>query len=667
MAIKSAARSGSRSAERSGERVPHRKRRETGVVINRAYVREFFRLEDSKQENRVLDFIMDHLSPKEFKHDSFICRAGERANAMYFIEAGVVNALGAGGEPINELQAGQYFGEYAALTGDKRMADIRARGTVKVFEFNKKALDALIRMYPKIYGLFLQSVYSQATNQYRNLVRILNQRRGLGTGRQKKISPTSLFINYSIVFLVFFNLLIWAPPPQNMHLHPVWMCSPILFLVTYMVITRRALESLVLAVMYIALLLARFDFVNFFAGHIVSALADTPDLIVMVVLMGSLTKLFSASGSINALKQIAKERIKSGKGTLFAAFCAMILISIDEYLMILINGACFTPLSDQKKIPREKSSLVLGMSPMALCIINPLSLTGIYLTGIIAGSGGDKDLFIQGIQFNFAAIAAVIFMLAMIFEFLPHTGLLKKAMERVKTGGPLWPEGTDNSGSNDNSNRGRVINLVLPIVTLMVSSVAAGTIQEGSLSVNVLYGMVTTFIVSFLMYCFQHYMTPEQFFNNLVRGVENMLAPVIMFLVGKCFASGIEEIGFSAWLNDAVTLWVGNQGWLLPAIIFVICTIIGALFDNPWAMYAIGMPIAMKLAVSTGGSTSLFVGAVCAAGFTGNEIALGDIFFIGPMLGINPIAYYRTKLPYVIIITVLAMAGYAALGYFKLS
>jgi hypothetical protein len=43
---------------------------------------------------------------------------------------------------------------------------------------------------------------------------------------------------------------------------------------------------------------------------------------------------------------------------------------------------------------------------------------------------------------------------------------------------------------------------------------------------------------------------------------------------------------------------------------------------------------------------------------------MGDIFFIGPMLGINPTGYYRTKLPYVIFITVVAFIAYGAAGYF---
>jgi Na+/H+ antiporter NhaC len=301
---------------------------------------------------------------------------------------------------------------------------------------------------------------------------------------------------------------------------------------------------------------------------------------------------------------------------------------------------------------------------MALCILNPVSLSGLYLTGVIMSSGGERGYFVQAIRYNFTAIIGLVFVLLLIFEKLPLVGSLKQAAERVKQGGSLWPEGTETTGNQDEAKRGRLINLILPIVVLVVSSLVAGTLETGSLSINVLYGLVVTLIVSFLLYCFQQYMTPEQYFNNLVHGIENMLAPIIMFIMGKCFAAGIENIGFSAWLNEVVQHLIGGQAWLMPALIFAGCALIGALFDNPWAMYAVGMPIAIQFAGSMGGNVGLYVGAVCAAGFIGNEIALGDIFFIGSMLGCNPMAYYRAKLPYVITILVLAFGSYAAAGYF---
>jgi Na+/H+ antiporter NhaC len=343
----------------------------------------------------------------------------------------------------------------------------------------------------------------------------------------------------------------------------------------------------------------------------------------------------------------------------------MVLIAIDEYLSVMINGACFMPLADERRIPREKSAMVMGMSPGALCILSPMSLTGIYLTGLIAMASGQRGLFFEAIRYNFAAIVTILVILLLAIEKLPLAGSLKKAAARVKNGGELWPEGTDTPDEEDDSaNRGRVLNLLLPVLVLIVSSIIAGTIEAGGFQVNVLYGMFITLIFVFFLYCFQRYMTPEQFFKNLMYGGESMIAPIAMFLVGKCFANGMEEIGFSAWLNEVVQGIIQGQVWLLPLIIFSVCTFVGALFDNPWAMYAIGMPIAASFAAALHGNTALYVGAVCAAGLLGNEIAMGDIFFIGPMLGVNPTSYYQAKLPYVIFISAAAFLCYGAAGYF---
>ncbi|GHV73783.1 hypothetical protein AGMMS49940_10850 [Spirochaetia bacterium] len=639
-------------------------------TITRGYIRDFFKFSDSDEDVITLNFIMSHLVLKEYEHTRYICRAGDVADAMYFIEAGVVSVRGQNDEVINELDAGKYFGEYAALTGDKRMADIQAKGTVQVYELDSKILSVLARSNARIYSLFLKNAYAQATDRYRKLVRSLNSRRGMGNpGSQKKLTFWSLYTNYYLVALIFSVAMIvsispFAEEQTEGLMHHLWLCSPIIFLVGYIVITKRALEAIVLAVMYLMIMLAKLNFISAFYGNVIGAVTETADIILLVILMGSLTRLFSASGSINALKYIAERRIKSGAGILFASFCSMVLIAIDEYLSVLINGACFTPLSDQKRIAREKSAMVMGMSPGALCIISPISLTGIYLAGMIAMSGGEPGMFFTAIPFNFTALLTVFFVLLLITGRAPLFGGLKKALSRVKEGGSLWPEDTDIEEEEGGANRGRVTNLILPILVFAGSSIITGTLEAGSFSVNVLYGMFITLIFTFFLYCFQRYMTPEQFFKNVVFGIENMLAPIVMFVVSKCFANGITEIGFSTWLNEIVQQLLGGQAWLLPAIIFGLCTLVGALFDNPWAMYAIGIPIALNLSVSLQGNPALYIGAVCAAGLVGNEIAMGDIFFIGPMLGINPIAYYRTKLPYVILITLLAVLGYMAAGYF---
>ncbi|MDR2095415.1 MAG: cyclic nucleotide-binding domain-containing protein [Treponema sp.] len=633
-------------------------------VITRDYIRDFFKFGDTEKEKKILNYIMRHLVLRRYPHSAYICRVGDASTAMYFIEEGVLNVRGPHGEIINELQAGSYFGEIAAITGDKRGADVQAWGDVLVYELDKSILHALLKNKPGIFGIFLESVYNQGTDRYRKLMRALNSRRGLGvSGSRIKITPLSLFINYYLVFFLFLNVLLFAPSMVPGQVYPVWFCMPIVFLVAYIVITGRALESIVLAVMLITILLSKLNFLSSFYTHILDTIAETPDIILLVMLMGSLTRLFFASGSINALKKVAEQNIKSGEGILLTAFFSTMLVAIDEYLCILISGACFVPLSDQKRISREKSSMVMGMAPMAFCIINPISLTGIYLTGVIFLVAGDKQLFLNAARYNFSSLLTIIFVLFLSLDMIPLVGPLKKASKRVEGGGPLWPPDTDVMDEQEGTNRGRVANLVLPVLVLIVSSVAAGSLEAGAFSVNVLYGMFITLIFMFFLYCFQQFMTPEQFFRNIVFGIESMLAPIVMFVMGKCFAVGLEEIGFSSWLNSVVQSVIGGQSWTLPAIVFGICTLVGSLIDNPWAMYAIGIPLAVDLAVGMGGNMALYVGAVCAAGLIGNEIALGDIFFTGSMLGINPMAYYRSKFPYIILIAVLSFLSYAAAGY----
>ncbi|MFP3090763.1 cyclic nucleotide-binding domain-containing protein [Treponema sp. TIM-1] len=607
---------------------------------------------------------MSRLVLKCYNHNSYVCRAGSHATTLYFIEDGVLNVRGEKGELINELSPGQYFGEYAALTGDKRLADVQARGTVLLFQLDAKHLHALARNYPKIYGIFLKNTYEQATEKYRKLVRLINSRRGLNKpARKSRATIFSLFINYYLVFFVLFNVLLFCPDPVTGPIHPVWLCSPIIFLVVYIIISKRVLESIILALLYITIMLAKLNFIGVFTGYIIAATNETADLILMVVLMGSLTRLFSSSGSINALKSVVERKIKTGNGTLFASFCTMVLMPLDEYLNILINGACFRPLADQKGLCRERSALVMGMSPMALCIISPISLTSLYLSGMIAISGGQKGIFISSIGFNFTAFLTIGFVLLLSLNKIPPVGALKKGVIRVKEGGTSWPEGTENTGGDEEEYRGRMFNLVLPMVVLILSSIIIGSLEAGSFGVNVPCGIIVALIFMFFLYCFQQYMTPGQFFNGVVYGIESMVAPILMFVVGKSFAAGIEDIGFAHWLNEMVKILIGGQAWVLPALIFGICTLAGALLDNPWAMYAIGIPLALELAASLQGQAGLYIGAVCGAGLIGNEIALGDSYFIGSVLGINPITYYQAKLPYVIMIASLAFFAYGIAGY----
>ena len=640
-----------------------------GEIITRDYIQNFFRLSDSDQDTNLLNQIMSHLELKEYPHHSYIYHIGDDANRIFFVESGTVIVQDKDGGALGEIKPGRYFGEYSALTGSKRTSHIITHGTVKVYELDKETLLELTKQHPEVYGVFLQKVYAQSAEQYRKLVKLLNLKRGIvSRGVKKKITFSSILVNYTFVFVVFLLIMLFAPlpapDPALVKLHPFWMCIPVLFMVVYMLKTQRALETLVISTLLVMLLHTKTDFIGKFTDYLLLKTTTVIDIILILLLMGSLTRLFSASGSINALRHLVQRKTKSAKGTFFAGFISMVLIAIDDHLSILINATCFKPLLDDKHIPREKTAVIMGFTPSALCILSPFSTIGIYLAGVIAMATGDRYIFPEVISYNFGAILMVIVILFLIIGKIPLSAGLKKAEFRVKNGGTLWPEGTEASENEDEDeqSRGLLVNLFLPVAIFIVSSIITGTLASGTFRVNVLYGLLITLIFVFLLYCFQQYMTPDQFFKHLIYGIEDMIAPVIIFTIGKCFAYGLADLGFTVWLSDSMHNLIGEQVWLLAPIIFSVAVLIGVLFNDHWAMYTICIPIAVGLASSFNGNIALCLGAVCSAGLLGYELALGNIYFIGTMLGVNPRSYYRAKLPYFIVITALSLCAFVAAG-----
>jgi Na+/H+ antiporter NhaC len=263
-------------------------------------------------------------------------------------------------------------------------------------------------------------------------------------------------------------------------------------------------------------------------------------------------------------------------------------------------------------------------------------------------------------------------MLIVVFTFLlavnkmPLLGSLKKAQERVASGGDLYPPNSAvYLAKADDSVRGRLINLILPVIVLIAASLGIETFFGGSFRINISYGLLITLGFVFFLYCFQQYISPEQFFNNIIYGIESMLVPILLLVVISAFSRGMEGLGFFSWFGEMVGLLIGGRIWMLPCILFIVFTLLALFFGNAWAMYIIGIPMALQLAFLLNGNASLYIGAVCAAGLAGGNLSMhvSDLFVIGSVIGIDPIAYYKAQFPYVMIITLLSAAGYALAGY----
>jgi voltage-gated potassium channel len=93
--------------------------------------------------------IMDLLQSRSVPKGEVIVRRGERADAMYFIVAGEVEiALKEGVHP--RLGPGEFFGEIAILTDEKRSATVRARRDTQLLMLQAHDVESLIDRVPEI-------------------------------------------------------------------------------------------------------------------------------------------------------------------------------------------------------------------------------------------------------------------------------------------------------------------------------------------------------------------------------------------------------------------------------------------------------------------------------------------------------------------------------------
>ncbi len=103
-----------------------------------------------------------------FTDAQYICKIGDQATHLYFLQEGEVELLNGSGQVFGRITKGQSFGEAAILKGGIRGASIRAKGDVVVCKMikNDDAVELLSSYSPLlvviIEGLLLQQMMNNA-------------------------------------------------------------------------------------------------------------------------------------------------------------------------------------------------------------------------------------------------------------------------------------------------------------------------------------------------------------------------------------------------------------------------------------------------------------------------------------------------------------------------
>ena len=633
-------------------------------IITPEHIAEFFKLPQAEAER-----VWGELERLEYRNGEDIVRFGDAADGMYFLDDGTVDVLDRDGNPVNEMHEGQYFGEYAVISEEPRLTTVRARGKVIAYRMSSAAFLGEISRRPTFVGYLLKQVYSQLSMKHSKLLEIARERRGILHGQVRKdMSRRELAVTYGITALLFLFTGLFVPKADP---GPFWLLVPLLFLVIFTLWTRRTLEALVLTVMLASGVANGGNFLQGFTDALAEGIAvpDTASTIVIMCLIGAVTTLLSAAGGISALRRPAEARIKTGRGALFSMIGIMAVIFIDDCLNVLSAAFCLVGITDRNRVPREVPAFI-GSFSTSICALIPLSVWGAYVSGTVSLSLGRQggDFFLKALPWNLAALLGVGTALLAAAGLLPRIRLLRDAERRVREGGELWPKGAEKYflANDDKEIYGHPGNLLMPLAVTVTVSALAGTMRTGAFALDAAAGLTAALLFMFVSYVGQRLMTPERFLDCAVEGMQSTVLPILLLLLTLCFSTCLEQLHFTQYVERIIPMLSSHHPQYLPMLLYIIFTGFTLLLGSSWGMYGIGIPVACQLARLFGVDLPVCLGAVFAAGITGDNLCpyIQEGAMVASAVGCDPKVNRDIRVRYWAVIAVLCTVLYFFAGRF---
>lgn len=447
----------------------------------------------------------------------------------------------------------------------------------------------------------------------------------------------------------------------------VFALVPAVFLIVYIFVTKRIIEALTLSTVIGLMFTCKAEIgdTHFFVviykllGKVLSDFSSTALdtmmsediawLIIVCGLMGSIIALIERAGGAVAFGNFVAGKAKSKKGVLMWTWLLGVIVFIDDYLNSLTVGSCMAPVTDKKKVSREFLSYVVDSTAAPLCVLIPISTWAVFCGQLLetnkwAPEGEGLAYFIKTIPFNFYGWLAALIVPLVILGVIPIFGPMKKAEERVKAGGPLAPEGSEKIDIKAGGaevplpKKPRILNFILPIVSLVAVTWIA--------DLDMMIGVLFTLVFMFILYMAQKIMDAEEFADILIKGIQNMIMPLMLMVLAFIFSSMNEQIGFTKTVIDTATEFMSPA--LMPLIIFIVLAITEFITGTNWGMYIIALPIVIPLAQNLNVDMPLAVSAVLSAGVFGSHICFYSdaTILTSAATGCNNFRHAITQMPF---------------------
>ncbi|MBQ3483684.1 MAG: Na+/H+ antiporter NhaC family protein [Clostridia bacterium] len=448
-------------------------------------------------------------------------------------------------------------------------------------------------------------------------------------------------------------------------------------------LTKEVYSSLFVGVLAGALFHADFNVIKAMDAvtndGLITAIADTAGIFAFLVILGAIVILLNKAGGSKAFGKWAQTHVKTRVGAILATFVLGVLIFVDDYFNCLTVGSVMRPVSDTHKISRAKLAYIIDATAAPICMIAPVSSWAAAVVDYVEDGQG-LSYFIRAIPYNFYSLLTIVFVIAIALMGFDY-GKMASAELAAQAGDLGAEEHEENTEEHGENERARVLDLVLPICTLIVSCVLAllyvggffakdseyymsltGAFGDTDATVALPWGSLIALILIIVYLMARRLITFKTSMEAIPKGFIAMVPAILILTLATSLKNVTGLLGSDVFVEGLLE----NAGALklfLPAIIFVIACFLAFATGTSWGTFGILIPIV--LAVDLGAELSIIAMSACLAGAVcGDHCSPISDTTIMASAGAqcNHVQHVSTQLPYAITVAAVSFVCYIIAG-----
>ena len=473
----------------------------------------------------------------------------------------------------------------------------------------------------------------------------------------------------------------------------LWSLLPPIIAIALALITKEVYSSLFIGIVVGGLLYAEGNFegtiTHVFSDGFVANVADSYNMgiIIFLIVLGAMVSMMNKAGGSAAFGRWAKKHIKSRVGAQLATVLFGCMIFIDDYFNCLTVGSVMRPVTDSHKVSRAKLAYLIDATAAPVCIIAPVSSWAAAVAGFVAEEEvSGFQLFLSAIPYNFYALLTIVMMVTitiMKFDF----GKMKVHEENALNGDLFTSDAKSfmESADEEANPKGKVIDLILPVIMLIVACVV-GLIYSGGFfdatsgayhnlieafsgadaSVGLLYGSFCTLILTVAYFMIRRVITFKNCMESIPEGFKAMVPAIMILACAWTLKAMTDSLGAKEFIAGIVESTAGTFANFLPAVIFLIAVGLAFATGTSWGTFGILIPLVLSVFPYSSGPISIIAISACMAGAVcGDHCSPISDTTIMASAGSqsNHINHVSTQLPYALTVAGVSFITYIIAGF----